>query len=143
MLSRIFKTFYDIKVQKQIFDYETKVKNGLISIEENKVLIKHILNSDSIYKRDLLKLIDRSMAESIIIYLIEKYPNNFYKFDLNLDIYADLEKYYKKEPEKLNKIKRDYKDKINSFLSNGVNVDANNNLDNKKKKIIFEKEITN
>ena len=134
LISRYFHTILDMKVQKQVFDSETKIKEELIKNEENNILIKCILNSESLYQYELLKLIDRSIAENIIVYLIEKYPDNFKKIDLNLIIYADLEKYYKYEPDKFNKIKTEYRAQISSFLDNKQDNKTSN-------KIIFAESI--
>ena len=55
--------------------------------------------------------------------------------DLNLNIYNDLEKIYKNEQNKLNKIKSEYKEKIDKFFSDDNQIEKGN-------KIIFEKSIT-
>lgn len=132
---RYFQAIYDIKVQMQILNQNDELKTGLINIQENNILAKCILSSETLYQQELLKLIDRSIAENIIIYLIQKFPLSFAKIDFNLNIYNDLEKLYKNEQEKLNKIKSEYKEKINKFFSEDNQIEKGN-------KIIFEKSIT-
>ena len=77
LLLKYFNILYDLQVQKKLFNNEVEIKKGIINIEENKILIKLISSSEAIYQKELLKLIDRSIAESIIVYLIEEYPNYF------------------------------------------------------------------
>ena len=141
----------------------------MLNLEENKILIKCILNSESIYKKELLKLMNRNMAEGIIFYLINKYSDKLKKINLNLGIYSDLDKYFKNQPEIIAKIQTDFMNKINSFLikeenTNSQNNDNNENIniingenmaniinqnidnnynDNNSNKIIFEKSISN
>ena len=79
LLMKYFQTNFDIKVQTQIFDNITEIKEGLIKIEEKEILIKNIISSESLYQRELLKLMDRSIAENIIVYLIEKFPKTLKK----------------------------------------------------------------
>ena len=137
LLTKYFKIIYDIKVQKQIFDYANELKAGIINLEENHILIKCILSSETLYQRELLKLIDRSIAENIIAYLIENYHSYFKKLDLNLKVLSDLEKYYKNEPEKFNKIKNSNQDKIDKLLEDK----KNNNKEEISNKIWFDKPI--
>ena len=106
LLSKYYQTVSDIKTQKNIYNAENKIQNSLINNEENNILIKCLSNSESLYQIELLKLIDRSMAENLIIDLIENYPNNFKKMKLNLNIYSDLEKYYKNDKKNLRKLLR-------------------------------------
>ena len=56
-----------------------------------------------------MKLIDRSIAENLIVYLIENYPNNFCKIDLSLNIYNHIKKYYKYNKEGFEKFKKKYR----------------------------------
>ena len=77
LLLKYFKILYDLKVQNQLFNNEEEIKKGIINIEENKILIKLISSSEVIYHKELLKLIDRNIADNLIVYLIEKYPNYF------------------------------------------------------------------
>jgi len=140
LLMKYFNILYDIGVQKQILNNKEEIKKGLIYIEENKILIKLISNSESIYQKELLKLIDRSIAENIIVFLIEKYPNYFKKLDLNLNMYTDLEKYYKNNKEQFEKIKANNEEAIKKFIQN---TNPNNNTEEEKSnyKIEFDKPI--
>ena len=82
LLLKYFNILYDLKVQNQLFNNEEEIKKGIINIEENKILIKLISSSEVIYHKELLKLIDRNIADNLIVYLIEKYPNYFKKINL-------------------------------------------------------------
>ena len=139
LLMKYFNILYDIGVQKQILNNKEEIKKGLIYIEENKILMKLISNSEIIYQKELLKLIDRSIAENIIVFLIEKYPNYFKRLTLNLNIYADLEKYYKNNKEKFEKIKANNEETIKKFIQ----TNPNNNIEEEKSnyKIEFVKPI--
>lgn len=59
---RYFQTIYDIKIQKQILNQNDELKTALIKIQENNILAKCILSSETLYQQELLKLIDRSIA---------------------------------------------------------------------------------
>lgn len=131
---KYFQAKYDIKAQKQLFNLNDELKTGLINIHENNILVKCILSSETLYQQELLKLIDRSIAENIIIYLIQSYPQNFAKMEFNLNIYNDLEKFYKNEQDKLQKIKNENKEKIDKFFSD-------DSQDKKRNKIVFEQPI--
>ena len=139
LLTRYFQTIYDLKVQKQILNDKIEIKNGLIKTAENQILIKNILFSESLYQKELLKLMDRSIAENIIVYLIDKFPNSFKKITLNLKIYNDVKNYYKNNNEKLVEFENKNKDKIKTIVKdiengNSINTSINNN-------ITFEKAI--
>ena len=69
LLSKYYQIVNEIMLQKQIFDTKIKIQDGLINNEESNILIECFKNSDSLYKIELLKLFDRSMAENLIVYL--------------------------------------------------------------------------
>ena len=106
LLIKYFQTIYELKVQKQIFGNIIEIKDGLIKLEENNILIKNISESETLYQKELLKLIDRSIAENLIVYPTENYPNNFCKIDLSLNIYNHIKKYYKYNKEGFEKFKK-------------------------------------
>lgn len=140
ILTKYFQANNDLKVQRQIIDNEIEIKNGLINLEENKILIKSILNSETLYRQELLKLIDRSLSENIIVYLIEKFHNNFKKIDLDLYTFTDIKRYYKNNPTKFEEIIINNEDIIKTCLNDALNCDEEN--DEKENKIIFEKPIS-
>ena len=140
LLNKYFETNYNIEIQNKILETMSDVKTGMMNLEENKILIECILNSETVYQKELLKLINRSMAESIIIYIIDKYSNKLKKMELNLGMYADLEKYLKNEPERLNKIKNDFRNNdINNIHINNNIINTDNSNTNK---IMFKEPIT-
>ena len=138
LLSKYFKIIYDLRVQKQLFHQELEIKKGLINIEGNKILIKLSSCSEALYQKEIIKLVDRNIAENIIVYLIENFPNYFKKLDLNISMYVDMEKYYKNDKEKLDKIKSKNKDKIETLFKDS---EENRNTINNNK-ITFEKSIS-
>ena len=142
LLSKYYQTVSDIKTQKNIYNAENKIQNSLINNEENNILIKCLSNSESFYQIELLKLIDRSMAENLIIDLIENYPNNFKKMKLNLNIYSDLEKYYKNDKKKFEEITSKNLNDIKNLLPKNANI-SNNNVESNEigNKLVFEKPI--
>ena len=106
LLIKYFQTIYELKVQKQIFGNIIEIKDGLINLEESNILIKNISESETLYQKELLKLIDRSIVENLIVYPTENYPNNFCKIDLSLNIYKDIKKYYKYNKEGFEKFEK-------------------------------------
>ena len=106
LLIKYFQTIYELKVRKQIFGNIIEIKDGLIKLEENNILIKNISESETLYQKELLKLIDRSIAENLIVYPTENYPNNFCKIDLSFNIYNDIKKYYKYNKEGFEKFEK-------------------------------------
>ena len=75
-----------------------------------------------------MKLIDRNIADNLIVYLIEKYPNYFKKINLNLNIYYDSEKYYKNNKEKLEEIKINNEKAIKLLRESPQNNNNENNI---------------
>ena len=59
-ISKYYQQVNDIKSQKKIFNNILDLKMGMLNLEENKILIKCILNSESIYQKELLKLMNRN-----------------------------------------------------------------------------------
>ena len=72
-----------------------KLKKNIINSEETKILTKSISYTRNSYRNILLKLIDRSIIESFIVYLIGKYSDNFNMTVLDSNIFTDLENYCK------------------------------------------------
>ena len=66
LIEKYFNAIKDIKIQKQFFNNEIEFKKILINIEEKNIFIKCLLSSETLYQQELLRLIDRSIAESII-----------------------------------------------------------------------------
>ena len=83
-----------------------------------------------------MKLIVSNIAENIIVYLIEKYPKYFKKLDFNLYIYADLEKYYKNNAEKIEQIKINNEEVIKKFIQN-----THNDIEQQKNKLLKDEYI--
>ena len=136
LVTRYFKAVTDIKVQKQILNNIIDIKKNTINTEENKILTKSLSNTENLYRNELLKLIDRSIAESLIFYLIDKYSDKFKKINFNSNIFADLENYYKNDKTNFNIIKEKYKGEIQKFSEQTTD----NNNENKN--IIFDKPVT-
>ena len=136
LVSRYFKAVSDIKVEKKILNNVIDHKKDVINIEEIKILTKSLSNTENVYRNELLKLFDRSIAESLIYYLIDKYSDKFKKIDFNSNIFADLEKYYKNEKTDINKLREKFKDQIQKF-SEVITDNSNEN-----KNIIFDKPVS-
>ena len=133
LVSRYFQTISDIKEQKQILNNIIEIKNNIINSEETKILTKSISYTSNSYRNILLKLIDRSIIESFIVYLIGKYSDNFNMTVLDSNIFTDLENYCKNGKKNINIIKEKIKDKIQKFL------EKNNDNNNENKEMIFKK----
>ena len=94
----------------------------------NQILMKNILFSETLYQKELLKLMDRSIAENIIVYLIEKFPKSFRKISLNLKIYNDIKNYYKNNNEKLAEFENKNSDKIKTIIKDISNIKEQGNF---------------
>ena len=125
LITKCFQAFDDIEAHYLLFDYINKLKLALINIDENNILIKCISSSHKLYQQELLKLIYRSISQNIIAYLIKNYHGYFNKLDLNLQLFADIEKLYKNEHEKFKKFMKDNKNKIDKLLSDKKNSELN------------------
>ena len=132
LVSRYFRTVNDIKEQKQILNNIIEIKNNIINSEETKILTKSISYTSNSYRNKLLKLIDRNIIESLIVYLIGKYSDNFNKTVLDSNTFIDLENYYKNCKKNINIIKEKMKDKIQKFSEKNTN-------NNENKDMIFKK----
>ena len=116
LLSKYIGKINEIKTKKELNDLEREIDSLTIQIKENEILIKALLKSENFYQNELMKLVNRSIADTLIRFLIEKYSNKFRKIKFNNKIYHNLQEIYEKKPEKLQKIEKDYKDKINDNI---------------------------
>ena len=62
-----------------------------IKFEKSEINSKSQLFNNNKYIHQSIKLLKLSISESIIRYLIDNYPQNFQKIQLNLKIYNDIQ----------------------------------------------------
>jgi len=89
------------------------------------------------YIHQSIKLQKRSISESIIRYLIDNYPQNFQKIQLNLKIYNNIQENYKNKKNIINKMESNDRDKIINYIEK-LHSKLNNNINNR----IEEEEVT-
>ena len=113
LISKYYEKLNEIGMENEIFDLNENITQLLINLELNKIVIKSILNSEKKCINEFLKLVNRSVADSLIRYLIKKYSSNFKRINLNFIIYANIkDNYNKKDPQLVKDIERDNKEKI-------------------------------
>lgn len=143
LLTKYFEKIKAIKTRKIITDLDRKIDLLIINQNEHQILLNSILKSEFLYQTELIKLINRSIADSLIRFLIEKYHDNFNKIDLNLSIYENLKDIYKKDPGTLEKIQKEHKEEITNLLDETSNKIQKGEKDEKinNLKLIFVKPI--
>ena len=102
----------ELNSQKMLLD------NDIIKINQVKLQINQnsLIRINNKYKDQTIKLINRCIADNILRYLIEKYPNHFQKIVLNLQIFTDIAGEDKNEENSIiKKIKKKHQDIIEKF----------------------------
>jgi len=104
----------EIKAQKNISETD------LLRINEEKSEIKanSFLHHSNEYKAQAIKLLDRSIANNILRYLIIKYPNYFQKINCDLNIYNDIKENYSNNKPLIEEFEKNNKTAINELLEN-------------------------
>ena len=118
LLTKYFEKINYIKFKLDYLDLENKIDLININLQETQIIIQSVLKSEYFYQNKLLKLINRSIADSLIRFLIEKFPNNFKKIYFNFSIFENLNEIYKNTPQKLEKIENDNKGAIINYMDN-------------------------
>ena len=105
-----------------------KLKEDIMNLRMAKYEIKNnaLLNGNNRYKSNIIKLINRSIADNIIRYLVFSYPSNFKKIDLNSKIYNNIKEVYKDNQSVLQKLNTGYRNEINQIINNMKPTDSEN-----------------
>ena len=116
----------EIKAQENIS------KTDILRINEEKSEIKanSFLHHSNEYKAQAIKLLDRSIANNILSYLIIRYPNYFQKITCGLDIYNNIKKNFSNNKTLFEEFEKNNKTTINELLENtkaNLNVISTNN----------------
>ena len=116
----------EIKAQKNIS------KTDILRINEEKSEIKanSFLHHSNEYKAQAIKLLDRSIANNILSYLIIRYPNYFQKINFDLYIYNDIKENFSSNKPLIEEFEKNNKTTINELLENtkaNLNVISTNN----------------
>ena len=96
-----------------------------------------LLFNNNKYIHQSKKLLKRRISENVIRYLIDNYPQNFQKIQLNLKIYNDIQENYKNKKNIINKMKFNDIDKIINYIEK-LSSKLYNNINNR----IEEEEVT-
>jgi len=106
------------EIKEEIYQQSLKLeKEALkIKVEKSEIKTNSLLFNTNKYIHQSIKLLKRSISESIIRYLIDNYPQNFQKIQLNLKIYNDIQENYKNKKNIINKIESNDRDKIINYI---------------------------
>ena len=104
----------EIKAQENIS------KTDILRINEEKSEIKanSFLQHSNEYKAQAIKLLDRSIANNILSYLIIRYPNYFQKINCGLNIYNDIKENFSNNKPLIEEFEKNNKTTINELLEN-------------------------
>jgi hypothetical protein len=101
-----------------------------IKIEKSEIKANSLLFNNNKYIHHSIKLLKRSISECIMRYLIDNYPQNFQKIQLNLKIYNDIQENYKNKKNIINKMEFNDRDKIINYIER-LHSKLNNNINNR------------
>ena len=146
ILTNYFISLNEIK--DNIYQQSLKLEKEALKIEIEKSEIKanSLLFNKNKYIHQSIKLLKRSISESIIRYLIDNYPQNFQKIQLNLKIYNDIQENYKNKKNIINKMEFNDRDKIiNNIerLHSKLNNNINNRIEEEEDTDDSDEDITN
>ena len=106
-----------------------------MEIELEKINIRKncVNNSNDKNKKNIIKLLNRSISENILRYLLINYPNHFRKIKLNYNIYKNIEDTFKdKNQDLLNRLNSQNKNIINEFLDK-MKINESQNIEENEK----------
>ena len=133
---------------KEISSQETLLNNDIMKIRMAKYEIKNnsLLNANNKYKSNIIKLLNRSIADNIIRYLVLTYPYNFKKIDLDSKIYINIKEAFKDKPSILQQLISEHNEEIIKFSNDMKSTENENNEDittaeNTEKNIDEEEEL--
>lgn len=120
------------EIKEEIYQQSLKLEKEALKIKEEKLKIKanSLLFNNNKYIHQSTKLLKRSISENIIRYLINNYPKNFQKIQLNLKIYNDIQENYKNKKNIINKMEFNERDKIFNYIDK-LRSKLNNNINNR------------
>lgn len=137
LLANYFINLFDIKNNLNHFDCLIKNDDLKIKKEQNKMNINILLFENSKYKSQIVKLLNRTIADYILRYLVIEYLHKFSRITLDLKLYNDIKEYFKGDKKFLLNFEKSQKDIINQLLDNAKN--KLNNYENiNEEKDIFE-----
>ena len=103
-----------IKHEKHISEEDIlKIKK-----EESDIKANSFLFHRNAFTVQILRLLDKSIANNILRYLVIEYPNHFQKIDCDLNIYNDIKDNFPKDDILVENIENKNKKKINNLLNN-------------------------
>ena len=118
LIINYFATINELK--DEIKAQENISKTDILRIKEEKSEIKanSFLQHSNEYKAQAIKLLDRSIANNILSYLIIRYPNYFQKINCGLNIYNDIKENFSNNKPLIEEFEKNNKITINELLEN-------------------------
>ena len=130
LLVHYFFNLYDIKSMLEQEDNLLEKDKLNIKNEENKIKLNLLLVENNKYKAQIVQLLNRTIADYILRYLVQNYPHKFNAITLDLKMYNDIKENFKGDKEYVNNFENVKKDRINQLLDstkNKLNNSGNNN----------------
>ena len=128
LLSKYFSLWKDIL--NAIDLQHNKINEDISKINKVKCEIKNnaLINANNKYRNHAVKLLNRSIADNLIRFLVLEYPNNFKKVDLNFKIYNNIKEINKNDKKLLAELSSRFSDEIKELIKNiNPNDQENNN----------------
>ena len=121
LLVNYFINLYDIKDNLKCFDYLIEKDDLEIKNEQNKIKLNVLLLENSKYKSQIVKLLNRTIADYILRYLVKEYPLKFSRITLDLKLYNNIKENFNGDKKLLLNFEKSQKDVINQLLDNTKN----------------------
>ena len=108
------------EVKNKINEEKNKSNEDIIKIrkEKSQILVNSLLFQNNNYRAQAFQLLDRTIADSFIRYLIVNYAKSFEKIDCNLGIYNDILENFSRSNILVKNFEKNKKDEINNLLEN-------------------------
>ena len=126
--------FFKLEDIKSMLEQEDNlIENDKLKIknEENKIKLNLLLVENNKYKAKIVRLLNRTIADYILRYLIQNYPLKFNTITFDLKLYNDIKENFKGDNEYINNFENVQKDRINQLLDSDKNK-LNNSGNNKE-----------
>lgn len=121
LLANYFIKLYDIRDNLNYFGSLMEKDDLEIKNEQNKIKINVLLLENSKYKSQIVKLLNRTIADYILRYLVKEYPLKFSRITLDLKLYNDIKENFNGDKKDLLNFEKSQKDVINQLLDSAKN----------------------
>ena len=126
---------YFTKLQGLMYEIKNqniKLEDDILKInyEKSEIKSKALLKLNNRYRYNAVKLLNRSIADNILRYIIKKFPDKFEIIEMNLKIYTDIYENYKSNRNLINKVNSLNNNKFKNFLQKLTSTNNNSNNNN-------------